>query len=494
MNMSIINKRNSESKKNPPFFSSCFSYSNVEPRTVSDKDAVRFAVSASNLSSEKKVLGSITKSNSKTSQSHETQALEQKQANRRLTYQLKNTSAKLLPSERVNHCLNNRVNIDRGVDVKIYTQTGRAGYGNLMRCDSVWVCPCCHGRIMSHRGSEVEQAVKTWTEAGGSVFMLTLTHSHQLTDNLSDKLKKMRRAVSRLFSDRAMREVWEGMGRVGQIRALEVTRSESNGWHPHHHYLIFTKRSRSEFTSATIAVTGRRSESGSLKLVTLKREQKLIKKGQIDDIFQVSFEEYVKHYWVKICRDVGLGEPSLVRGATVQDASSVKTYLTKIKSAQELVNSTAKLGKNGSRTQWQILADADNGDEYSAKLWQEYAMAFKSERQLFWSRGLKKLLLIDDVEDSEIEELGDISDDEIITIADISIENWSYIRRKKWQAHLLDIVENDYKNDTDNLTVFLYSIAYLRAKEQSEYEQRELERIRQLVPPHWFEDLHSDLC
>lgn len=48
--MCSITKRNPESKKNYPLPSpvSCFSYSNVEPRTVSDKDAVRFAVSADN--------------------------------------------------------------------------------------------------------------------------------------------------------------------------------------------------------------------------------------------------------------------------------------------------------------------------------------------------------------------------------------------------------------------------------------------------------------
>lgn len=70
--MCSITKRNPESKKNYPLPSpvSCFSYSNVEPRTVSDKDAVRFAVSADNSKTaggaKKSALGSITKSQSKT--------------------------------------------------------------------------------------------------------------------------------------------------------------------------------------------------------------------------------------------------------------------------------------------------------------------------------------------------------------------------------------------------------------------------------------------
>lgn len=489
--MCIINKRNPESKKNPPPFS-CFSYSNVEPRTVSDKAAVRFAVSADNSKTaggaKKSALGSITKSQSKTN-NDKNKTLSNVQNNRRSAYALKNTSAKLLPNERVNNCLNNRVTADRGVDVKLSKSTGRAHYGNLMRCNSVWVCPCCSARILAQRGKEVEQGVDEWVSAGGSVFMLTLTHSHQRDENLAIKMKLLQKSLSRFFGDRAMKSVFEQFGKIGQIRALETTYSDANGWHPHHHILMFSKMPPEKFLSDTVAVTF--DENQDVEYVTPYREKQLEKLGQIDDIKQVTFEFFIKSYWIKICREVGLGLPSLEYGVNIQNASAVKTYLTKFKTAQELTNAQAKRAKNGSRNQWEILADAHNGCEKSGKLWQIYADAFKSQRQLFWSRGLKKMLLIDEIADDEINEFGEIADDEIVSICELNHEVWRYIVRKNWQPHVLDIVENDFKNETNDLEIFLYSIKKLVELEIARYQEQENERIKNITPPDWWLEHHA---
>lgn len=428
-------------------------------------------------------LGSITKSQSNNDNSNN-KTLSNAQNNRRLAYALKDTSAKLLPAERVNYCLNHRITADRGVDVRLNKTNGRAGYGNLIRCDSVWVCPCCSARILAQRSNEVEKGVDTWTQAGGSVFMLTLTHSHKRTDNLALKMKLLQKALSRFFGDRAMKAVFNQFGKVGQIKALETTYSDANGWHPHHHILMFSKMSPDEFLNNIVSVIY--DENGYVEYVTPYREKQLIKEDRIDDIKTITFEQFIKNYWVKICLAVGLGTPSFKRGATIQNASAVKTYLTKFKTAQELTNAQAKRAKGASRNQWEILADAHDSCDRSAKLWQIYADAFKGQRQLFWSRGLKEMLLIDDIEDDEIEELADIKDDEIVTVVELTIENWSYICRRKWQADLLTIVENDYANDTDNLGIFIYSIKKLREIERAAWEQRERERIANLCPPQWF--------
>ncbi len=462
------------------------------------------------------VLGSITKSQSKTNNDNN-KTLSNAQSNRRSAYALKNTSAKLLPAERVCNCLNHRVTADRGVDVRLNKTNGKAGYGNLMRCDSVWVCPLCSARILAKRSSEVEKGVDTWTQAGGSVFMLTLTHSHKRTDNLALKMKLLQKALSRFFGDRAMKEIFNQFGKVGQIKALETTYSDANGWHPHHHILMFSKMSPDEFLNNAVSVTY--DKNGYVQYVSLEREQKLIAKGRIDDIKTVTFEQFIKSYWVKICLAVGLGAPSIEHGATMQNASSVKTYLTKFKTAQELTNAQAKRAKGASRNQWEILADAhkkqfyidalasENADivldektryEYrqgikkaihSENLWQIYADAFKGQRQLFWSRGLKELLLIDEIADDEIQELEGVADDEIITVIELAVEDWGYIRKRNWQAHLLDIVENDYANDTDDLGIFIYSVKKLREIERAAWEQKERERIANLCPPQWFDNV-----
>lgn len=459
---------------------------NTSPSLVHSDSFQRRHISmpANSVRNDNPALGSITKSQSKTNNS-----LSNAQDNRRSAYALKNTSAKLLPEGRVNNCLNNRVTTDRGVDVKLSKVTGKAHYGNLMRCDSVWVCPCCSARILAQRGKEVEQGVNEWITAGGSVFMLTLTHSHKRDESLAIKMSLLKKALSRFFGDRAMKSLFNQVGKVGQIKALETTYSNANGWHPHHHILMFSKLSTDQFEQELVSVTF--DKNGYVQLVTAEREEKLIARDRIDDIKHVTFEYFIKSYWVKICKAVGLGAPSIERGATIQNAGAVKTYLTKFKTAQELTNAQAKRGKNGSRNQWEILADAHNGCEKSAKLWQVYAGAFKGERQLFWSRGLKDLLLIEDVEDSEIEEFGEVAEEEIISICELKQESWRYIVGKKWQSHVLDIVEKDYRDETNNLEVFLYSIDELVKNEKAIYEQQERERIKNLVPPSWWLDHHA---
>lgn len=431
-------------------------------------------------------LGKDTICQSKTN-SKENKDLSKSQANRRSAYALKKTSAKLLPAERVSYCLSQRIDADRGVGVRYNKTTGKASYGNLQLCGSVWVCPCCSARILAKRGNEVEKGVETWTQAGGSVFMLTLTHSHKRTDNLALKMKLLQKALSRFFGDRSMKAIFNQFGKVGQIKALETTYSEANGFHPHHHILMFSKMSPDEFLSDTVSVTF--DENKDVEYVTPYREKQLIKDGRIDDIKQVSFEYFIKSYWVKICRAVGLGVPSLKRGVTVQDAGSVKTYLTKFKTAQELTNAQAKRGKNDSRNQWEILADAHNGCAWSGKLWQTYAKAFKTQRQLFWSRGLKEMLLIAEIADDEIKELEGLKDDEYVDILNLGVEDWGYIRKKNWEAQLLDIVEDDQKQDRDNLSIFIYSIKKLVECERVEKEQKERERIASLCPPQWFSEV-----
>lgn len=440
-------------------------------------------MSADSVRNDNPVLGKDTISQSTTTNS-QNKNLANAQNNRRMAYALKKTSAKLLPAERVADCLGKRISAEKGIGVRINKNTGKASYTNLVLCGSVWVCPCCSARILAKRGDEVEKGVETWTQAGGSVFMLTLTHSHNRLENLNKKVKLLRKALSRFFGDRAMKSIFEQFGKVGQIKALETTYSETNGWHPHHHILMFSKMSPDEFLGDTVSVTY--DKNGYVQYVSLEREEKLIAKGRIDEIKQITFEEFIKNYWVKICRAVGLGAPSIKRGATIQDAGAVKTYLTKFKTAQELTNAQAKRGKGDSRNQWEILADAHEGCERSAKLWQIYAAAFKGEKQLFWSRGLKNMLLIDDVEDDEIEELAVTKEDEYVDILNLGVEDWGYVRKRNWESGLLAITEDDYANDTDNLSIFVYLVRKKREEQDAAREQEKRERIANLYPPEWF--------
>ena len=74
----------------------------------------------------------------------------------------------------------------------------------------------------------------------GGLYMLTLTIPHYMGDCLKSLLLGFRGALKRFFNGtRKSKAIWADMGKIGHIKALEVTHGR-NGWHPHYHILIFT--------------------------------------------------------------------------------------------------------------------------------------------------------------------------------------------------------------------------------------------------------------
>lgn len=390
-------------------------------------------------------LGSITKSHSKNKTTKNNDDVPSRQDTRKQLFTLKNQSGSLLPSHRVNSCLCNRCNLDAPVGVKVSTYqnadatTRKATFKNLFRCDSVWVCPVCGQRILAQRGKEIEQAIDIQLGKGHSVFMLTLTHSHSLGEDLKDKLRRMGKALTRFFGDRTMRDVFEKFGMQGHIKALEFTHSFQNGWHPHNHILMFSKFAPHQFKSMKIAVMF--DKDGFIQLVTGKRYKMLKARNQLAKMTHVTIEDFIKHYWRKCCLAVGLGEPSFERGATLQDADKAKSYLTKFKTAKEMTGAN-KVAKGGSRNQWQLLTDSLNGDAYASHLFQEYAVATKHQRQLVWSRGLKEFFEIEQVEDANCE-VPDEDDETLVREDEVYFhdEQWYFIRRNRLQPEVLNIAE-----------------------------------------------------
>lgn len=387
-------------------------------------------------------LGSITKSQSKKIIPTDKPT---KYEGRKQVFTLKAQSAKLLPNSRVCGCCAFRKDTTKPVGIKVKTKQANnevvrnATLQNVFRCDTVWLCPVCGQRILAQRGKEIEQAIDMHTNKGGSVSMLTLTHSHQLGEALKPKLRLMGKALSRFFGDRTMKDLFAKFGLIGHIKALEFTWSHNNGWHPHNHILLFSNYSPAEFKNMTVAVTF--DKDGFIQLVTAKRYKMMKGRNQLHLMKHVTVEVFIKHYWRKCCLAVGLGEPNFKRGATLQGADKAKSYLTKFKTAQEMT-SQAKVAKTGSRNQWQLLSDSLGGDTQASALFVEYAEATKGQRQLVWSRGLKEYFKIQQVEDSDCPDLGD--DDEGVIdeqVAYFQDEQWYFIRKNNLQADLLNLAE-----------------------------------------------------
>lgn len=269
-------------------------------------------------------------------------------------------AAKLLQGKgRVGLCRWSVISKSAGVDVveTSYEGDGRGThFEGVQTCGSVWLCPCCGARISETRRQELNQLL-TWARAQGYVVqMITLTARHGREDDLAELLDAMKEAKRSWGQHRAYRRILNRRNAnfIGSVTATECTGGGFHGWHPHFHMLVIT--------------------AGHVDLNELREP------------------------WLSSLRAEGLDGTG--SGWLVQDASAAGNYVAKWGAAEELSLKDAKKGRGG-RSPAQLLADSADGDVRAGYLWREYAEAFHGRRQLVWSRGLKALAGIGEVDDKE---------------------------------------------------------------------------------------------
>lgn len=231
----------------------------------------------------------------------------------------------------------------------------RGGFTGLKSCQSVWCCPICSARISSARRDELNGLLAWGRGEGHTVVMLTLTARHDRRMKLAPFLDSLKSAYRMLRQSRG----WRGLGLVGSVTASEVTHG-SNGWHPHLHILMVLP-------------------AGSGGLAAIER---------------------LRAEWLRSLGKVGLS--GAAAAFQVQSAQAAGEYIGKFGAGEELALGIVKGGRSGSRSPWQLLSDARDGDARASALWIEYALAFKGKRQLQWSQGLKALAGIDDISDDDL--------------------------------------------------------------------------------------------
>lgn len=265
----------------------------------------------------------------------------------------------------------------------------RGGFTGLKSCQSVWCCPVCSARISSGRRDELNGLLSWARGAGHVVLMLTLTARHNSRMKLAPFLESLKVASKRFRQSRG----WRGLGLVGSVTATEVTHG-ANGWHPHFHILLVLPAS----SAGIPAVESLRSE------------------------------------WLRSLGKSGLtGTDAAFQ---VQSAQAAGEYIGKFGAAEELALGNVKAGRSASsRSPWQLLADARDGDSRASALWIEFALAFKGRRQLQWSPKLKDLAGINDLSDDEIEETTTVS----LRSWGGSSDYWRAARRRR--CSLVDAVE-----------------------------------------------------
>lgn len=274
-------------------------------------------------------------------------------AARRRRYDLQSTAAKLLPSEGVAKC-GRYVAGGKGGSEYAAIKVGARGahLSRVLRCNSVWHCPCCAGSIAAGRRDEVRALTDAHQAAGGRVYMLTLTIGHHLFDRCEHTRKGVALAWRHVIAGKAWVQLKVAFGIIGNVRALEVTHG-GNGWHPHLHILLFTAGpiNADHLGAALIA------------------------------------------RWAMAVDRCGWGRVSpaaqkFVECGTPGDAGD---YVTKFSPEWEMTHAHLKAAKGGGRSPWQLLAECDVSDDPRAHdLWREYAIAFKGARQLTYSKGLRE--------------------------------------------------------------------------------------------------------
>jgi len=224
-------------------------------------------------------------------------------------------------------------------------------------CGSVWLCAVCAAKVAEERRKELRQAVEHCAVNGGGVLHLTFTVRHNRGDDLAGLLEGFTKAYSRMMGHWTYRKLIGPTYQImGAVRSLEVTHG-INGWHPHHHVLMFVGRPLTD-----------------------------------DEMRRLENEMYA--LWEKSAAREKL---SMNRaGLTVQGARAAAGYVAKWGAEEELTKSHMKSGRGDASSPWDLLRRFLDGDDRAGRLWQEYGKVFKGRRQLVWSAGLRALLGLED--------------------------------------------------------------------------------------------------
>jgi hypothetical protein len=263
--------------------------------------------------------------------------------------------------------------------------TGRTFFGGTEICASPWACPVCSAKIAERRAQEIRSAVDQWITGGGVCLFVTLTVPHGRNDELAPMVQQFRQALKLYRGGRGAVAINEALGRVGVIRAIEVTWGELNGWHPHSHEIWFCGPG---------AVPGE-----------------------------------VVGRWLDSAESAGFDRPSVEHGCTVrvcqsseQAAAALAEYMAKLGrspedarplwgAAEELARAHSKKGRLARRmSPFDFLRAQFDEDIPVAQriryreLFADYVEAFKGVAQIFWSRGLKARFAVDDLSDEQTAE------------------------------------------------------------------------------------------
>jgi hypothetical protein len=343
---------------------------------------------------------------------------------------LQATAAKLLPKSRTAKCMRQ---FQPGVDavkVQYVAATQSSHYAGLIACKSVWTCPVCAAKITERRRVELQQTVRLARLQGLQVVMLTYTFSHHADNVLSEMMDAMRLAFKNYKGGRAAVALRKAFAVIGTVRALEVTHSIENGWHPHIHELVFlpvqvdveafSEACRRAWFDAAAAQGLSMNEHGFKCDTTDSRISEYIAK------WDHAPQEATMKNW-----EQGWTESSEITKWHVKKGHPVRAVDDHV-------------------TPFGLLLCAQMGDWQAGALFVDYAKAFKGLKQLHWSPGLRGLLQLgEELSDAE---LIDQQEEEAETLVEIGHSGWAVVLGNDARWELLNSARS---GDLDQVVEFL---------------------------------------
>lgn len=298
-------------------------------------------------------------------------------------------------SWKVVKCGKEKVQKDASVGVQFFPTTQKVSLTNIRMCGLKWLCPVCLEREAQEQRRLVEEMMVFMQKKGYYAHMVTFTAPHKKYDGLKDLITSLKLARKRFFGDRANLKFFSTeFDYVGHITAMEIKYSDQNGWHPHFHTIIFTKKSYSE---SSLFKLGKRPTFNKTS------------KGLYQTDNDLGIAEKLSLMWMNACTAVGLRTPDFKHGLDFkrgyddneqQHSGALINYALKASLSAEIALSQKKTGEfnTESLTPFEIALKAEgektieNPDSKYSQLFYEYACATKHNSMVEPSRKLKAFL------------------------------------------------------------------------------------------------------
>ncbi len=333
-------------------------------------------------------------------------------------YRLLDVARRLLPEDKaLNACMRAPVVGAQFVKVMHDAANGSAGFRGVCRCANGKLCAVCAAHLGEAKREELAAGVAACI-GEGAVYLMTLTCSHKLGDDLAATIRAFDQAKREMRQARAYRDALAGFGAPMQVTAWELTWSPLNGWHYHQHILLFVfDRMKQRLCADDFAAVAR----AQWQHAAARHGLTMNEHGFDFTATQGAIADYVAKWG---------HEPARRPWGAEDEAAKAHS-----KSGRVVV---AGAKKTIHITPMQMLGLLDEGitslfGHDLGALFREYAAATKGKAQLKWSAGLRKALGLGDAK----------SDEEIVEETSETSTCHGLLTRSAWAA----VVGNDVRAD-----------------------------------------------